>query len=153
MRPVRMDKMGVLAAVMYTLLAERKSTARVVGFKINVEVIPGITDNQFGCILGSIQVDYDQQDIREFSVRFVNNSVVCEIKQDIVAPKPTDEYTGCYLNVENVTDIEIDFNKRTIRNRRVCEFNISQLDWSNFTSLKGIALDIIGMILAEQNSV
>ena len=153
MRPVRMDKMGLLAGALYAVLAERKSSARIVGFHVNAEVLPGITDNQFGDIIGSVQVDYDQQDIRKFSVRFVNNSVVCEIKQDIVAPKPTDEYTGCYLNVENITDIEIDFNKRTVRNRRVCEFNISQLDWCNFTSLKGIALDIIGMILAEKNFI
>lgn len=153
MRPVRMDKMGVLAATMYTLLAERKSTARIVGFKVNMEVLPGVIDNQFGNIVGDIQVDYDQKDIREFSARIVEDFLVCEIKKDILVPKPTDQYNGCYLNVENVTDLEIDFTKRTIRNRRVCEFKIDQMNWNDFVSLKGLALDIIGTILSEKNSV
>lgn len=149
MRPVKMSKIGLLAAAMYAILEEKRSYPPVVGFSILIDTQVGASDNYniFGEIIsGHVQID-TQSTLRKFKVYF-------NFTGDLVI-----EVTGnkTYYTTDNATvqlngNVEINFKDKSITSKEIHEFkNTKDVIWS-WQAVKGTAADIVGMILAEKNS-
>ena len=149
MRPIKMSKIGLLAAAMYAILEERRSYPPVVGFSVLIDTQVSASDeyNIFGEVIsGHIQID-TQSTLKKFKVYF---NIAGDLVLKVTGNKTY--YTGDVINIEMSGNVEIDFKNKSITSREVHEFkHTKDIIWS-WQAVKGTALDIIGMILAEKNS-
>lgn len=148
MRPVKMDRLGLLAAAMYAILENRRYRKLIVSF--SVELMPAINGQTlFGnTITGYIKIDNHIRG-KEFVVTYNNDgNLRIEIPRKRVVYTKPDTYVA-YVDVKE--PIEINFDKRSITYKTVIDFNMEKAAW-DWYALNGIAADIIGTILGEENS-
>lgn len=154
MRPIKMNKIGMLAAAMYEIL-ETKRNHSLVAFSVLVDTTQtgsaSASDEYivFGEVIsGHIQLD-GQGTIREFKV-YLNTAGDLVIK--ITGSKKY--YVDNKISVNLSGEVEINFKDRSITETVTEEWKhdtIKSLAW-DWQSVKGTAADIIGTILAEKNS-
>jgi hypothetical protein len=152
MRPVEMDRTGMLAAAMYSILDDRRFNKRLGGFSVRVELEPGLADDEVllgDTISGHIQIDSIRR--KEFEIVLIHDGDYGNIK--VIVPYRTEHYQTykpiAHINAKG--PIEIDFDKRNITFIRVHTLSTKNVAW-DWASVKGTALDIIGMILGEKDS-
>lgn len=145
MRPVEMNKAGLLAAAMYAILEDRLAKGRVECFSVQTELLPGsvIDATLFGTIIsGYIRVNGIRR--RDFVIDFDfvtgSNTIKVEVSYK------TEHYQDKRVNVNGPA--EIDFENRSITYKRVHEFSMKEVAW-DWMAVKGTALDIIGMIYSD----
>ena len=150
MRPVEMDKIGLLAAAMYTILEDRHYRKLVISFSVLVDLIPANADDRvmFGNISGSIVTNTNTSDrCKDFKIYFTGSDLRIEVSNKTLL-------TPCDRTVvisDNEGPIEIDFDKRTITYKKVHTLSMKNVVW-DWRSVGGTALDVIGIILGEENS-
>ena len=151
MRPVEMNKAGLLAAAMYAILEDRLAKGRVECFSVQTELPCSVIDaTLFGTIIsGYIRVNGICR--RDFVIDFDfvtgSNTIKVEVPYK-------DEYYGRDRSITRINvkePIEINFDKRHITFKHVHTLSMKNVAW-DWASVKGTALDIIGMILGEENS-
>ena len=150
MRPVEMDRTGMLAAAMYAILDNRRVRDLLNGFSVLVELEPVANDEVlFGNkISGYIQIDSIHR--RDFMIQFIYDGEYGDIKVEV-------DYKTEYcrdksiVRIDHEGPIEIDFGKRSITYKRVEIFNTKNVAW-DWLATRGTAADIIGMILSEKDS-
>lgn len=151
MRPVEMDRIGMLAAAMYAILDDRRFKDLLNGFSVLVELVPGLANDEvlFGSrISGYIQIDSIHR--REFVIQFTYDGDYGDINVEVSYKTEyyRDKSVAC---IDHDGPIEIDFDKRSVTYKRVEIFNTKNVAW-DWMATKGTAADIIGMILNEKNS-
>lgn len=143
MRPVEMNKIGMLAAAMYAVLEELRPQ---VSFSVTVgtRAIAGKEYDGFDTVITGYVCG--ERGLSKFQV-YVNTYGNLAVK--VTGAKT--HYTGDTTRVEIHGNVEIDFKNKSI----VCTEEHSfgkehELNWS-WSAVKGTALDIIGSILGKQN--
>lgn len=149
MRPVEMDKTGVLAAAMHNVLDDRRFKNLLGGFSVLVELVPVANDEVLfgGTISGHIQINSTCR--REFTIQY-------DIDGDIrVEVSYLTEYYQRNNPIAHIDDVEapveINFDKRSITYKHVHTLSMKNVAW-DWQAIKGTAMDIIGMILGDKNS-
>lgn len=149
MRPVKMDRLGLLAAAMYAILENRRYRKLIVSF--SVELMPTMINGQtlFGnTITGYIKIDNHIRG-KEFTIGYKDDgNLRIEIPRKRVVYTKPDTYVAY---VDTKEPIEINFDKRSITYKTVIDFDMEKAAW-DWYALNGIAADIIGTILGEENS-
>lgn len=140
MRSIEMNKASLLAAAMYAILEDRLAKGRVECFSV-----------LFGTIIsGYIQVNGISR--RDFVINFDfvtgSNTIKVEVPHKTVL-YPLNKQAITYIDVKG--PIEVDFDKRRITFKHVHTLSTKNVAW-DWASVKGTALDILGMILGEENS-
>lgn len=144
MRPVEMNKMGLLAAAMYAVLEELKPQ---VSFSVTVGTlaIVGKAYDGFDKVITGYIV-HGERGLLKFQV-YVNTYGNLAVR---VTGAET-HYSSDTTRVEIHGNVEIDFKNKLIARTEEHEFGKEHaLNWS-WNGVKGTALDIIGSILGEQN--
>ena len=152
MRPVEMNKAGLLAAAMYAILEDRLAKGRVECFSVQTELLPGsvIDATLFGTIIsGYIRVNgiHRRDFVIDFDFVTGSNTIKVEVPYKM-------EYCGRDRSITRLDvkePIEINFDKRRITFKHVHTLSTKNVAW-DWASVKGTALDIIGIILGEENS-
>lgn len=148
MRNVKMDKTGLLAAAIYSILENRLARNLVDNFSVRVEVIvpDGLPKNEVmlgSRISGYVQINSTRR--REFAI----DSTCFDQDLRVEVSYKTSSYRDkpiAHIDVKG--HVEIDFDKRTITYKKVHDFNMKNVSW-DWESCKGTALDIIGMIYSD----
>lgn len=151
MRPVEMNRTGMLAAAMYAILEDRESKELVEGFSVSTELTPGYDNDKllFGSIISG-HISLKGGGRREFVIDFTyveDRGIMVEVPYRI-------EYYSVdnpIAHINTKIPAEIDFAKRSITYKRVETFSMKNVSWG-WREVKGTAADIIGMILGEENS-
>ena len=155
MRPIKMSKMGLLAAAMYEILETKRCSPPVIAFSVLVDTTQTVSASAsdeyivFGKVIsGHIQID-GQGTIREFKVYF---NPLGDLIIKVTGSKKY--YTDNKISVNLTGEVEINFKDRSITETVTKEWKydtIKFLAW-DWQAVKGTAMDIIGTILAEKNS-
>lgn len=153
MRPVEMNRTGMLAAAMHAVLEDRLVKAEVKDFSVQIQLLPGCFPNQ-DVMLGNMISGYiktrNHINGKEFVVAFTDDGDIrIEIPRKTVLYPKLDTQVVTYIDVKE--PIEINFSKRSITYKKVYNFNMKNVSW-DWKAVKGTALDIIGMILGDENS-
>lgn len=153
MRPVKMNKIGMLAAAMYAILEEKRSSSplpgTVVGFEVLVDTEISTTDeyNFLGeVITGQIVINSKICPLK-FKVYYdINRNLIIDVTG--YKTRYTDDKVNVYLQGNAI----IDFKEKSVTQSTTHVFRCStDLSW-DWKAVKATALDVIGMILGEDNS-
>lgn len=151
MRPVEMDRTGILAAAMYAILDDRRYKDLLSSFSVRVELEPVANDEVlFGStISGYIQLDSIRR--REFAIQHIHDGDYGDIKVEV--PYMMEHYgvDKSITRIDVKEPVEINFDKRTITYKHVHTLNMKNVAW-DWQTVKAAAADIIGVILGEENS-
>lgn len=148
---VKMNRTSMLAAAMLGILENRLSKGLVDDFSVLVETTPDLLND--GVLYGKMISGYIEIKgvcRREFVIYFTEDS-----NRDIMIEVP--DRTVYYPRNKRITRIdvkepvEINFDRRRITFKRVDALSTKNVAW-DWVSVKGTAADIIGTILAENNS-
>lgn len=146
MRHVKMDKTGLLAAAIYSILENRLARNLVDSFSVQVELIPGLANDE---VLGSKIVGHIQLKNPIHRREFAIDSTCFDQDLRVEVSYKTSSYRDkpiAHIDVKG--PVEINFDKRTITYKHLHTFNMKNVSW-DWESVKGTALDIIGMILSD----
>lgn len=147
MRPIEMNRTGMLGAAIYAALEDRHSRNMVIDFSVRVELIPALAMANEDVVLGSRISGYIQTKSigrRDFVIDF---TCFGELRVEVSYRKSS--YRGKSIAcIDAKGPIEIDFDKRTIVYKHVYSLNLKNVSWG-WQEVKGTAADIIGMIYSD----
>lgn len=150
MRPVKMDRTGLLAAAIYAILENRRDKKLIGDFSVVIELMPTVINGQimFGSTISGYIKTKNHINGKDFTVYLTDYEIKIEIpRKTVLYPLNTQAVT--YIDVKE--PIEIDFEKRSITYKKVYNFSTENVMW-DWQAVKGTAADIIGAILGEENS-
>ena len=147
MRPIEMNRTGMLGAAIYAALEDRHSRNMLGDFSVRVELIPALAMANEDVVLGSRISGYIQTKSigrRDFVIDF---TCFGELRVEVSYRKSS--YRGMSrASIAATGPIEIDFDKRCITFKHVHTLSTKNVAWG-WQEVKGTAADIIGMIYSD----
>lgn len=148
MRPVKMNKISLLAAAMYAILEERRSTSPKRGTVREFEVLVNTTEFNISgeVITGTITIN-GQLSSRKFEVYFTTDEdLVIETTGQLTS------YDKDEVTIQLKGDVTINFKEKSVTSIRRHVFKHTERCAWNWQAVKGTAVDIIGVITGVEYS-